>query len=205
MCVCVSGCLEERGQGVAEPKRNIQREKPVILSVFMQACVYDPTVNQSMLGAILCLLSCRVPHADTAWLMWLPWVGDSACNQAPACNHPPFLFICSFTEGQSCCQTCKLQHWGGRGWYEGKGGSGAAPQESLEVSPPYNAKNDTSLAGARGPDCQLQQIVGHCSWQNVTPSTLQTKQDPPLKGMLPNVPWCTCAGAGRDKWPFTSH
>lgn len=155
MCVCVSGCLEERGQGVAEPKRNIQREKPVILSVFMQACVYDPTVNQSMLGAILCLLSCWVPHADTAWLMWLPWVGDSACNQAPACNHPPFLFICSFTEGQSCCQTCKLQHWGGRGRYEGKGGSGAAPQESLEVSPPYNAKNDTSLAGARGPDCQL--------------------------------------------------
>lgn len=51
---------------MAESKRNIQREKPVILSVFMQACVYDPTVNQSMLGAILCLLSCRVPHADTA-------------------------------------------------------------------------------------------------------------------------------------------
>lgn len=24
--------------------------------------------------------------------------------------------------------------------------------------------------------------------KNVTPSTLQTKQDPPLKGMLPNVP-----------------
>lgn len=31
--------------------------------------------------------------------MWLPGVGDSACNQAPACNHLPLLFICNFTEG----------------------------------------------------------------------------------------------------------
>ena len=50
--------------------------------------------------------------------MWLSWVGDSACNQAPACNHLPFLFICKFTEGQSCCLSCKLQCCGrgGRVW-----------------------------------------------------------------------------------------
>lgn len=37
---------------------------------------------------------------------------------------------------------------------------GSVPQEFLEVSP-SNAKNDTSLAGAPGLNCRLQQIVGH--------------------------------------------
>lgn len=162
MCVCVSGRGEEQGTGV---QRDIQREKLEILRVF--ACVYDPTVNKSMLGATRCLLSCWVPHAGTGWLMWLPWVGDSACNQAPACNHLPLLFIYNFTEGQSCCQSCEHQCWRRGGWVWSRGREdkmGAVPQASPEVFP-SDAKNDTSLAGAWGPNCQLQQIVGHCVWQ----------------------------------------
>lgn len=120
-----------------------------------------------MLGATRCLLSCWVPHAGTGWLMWLPWVGDSACNQAPACNHLPLLFIYNFTEGQSCCQSCEHQCWRRGGWVWSRGREdkmGAVPQASPEVFP-SDAKNDTSLAGAWGPNCQLQQIVGHCVWQ----------------------------------------
>ena len=74
----------------------------------VSGCVRDPTVAPSVPGAKRHLLLCSwVAHAGTGWLMWLPWVGDSACNQAPACNHLLLLFICNFTEGQSCCQSLR--------------------------------------------------------------------------------------------------
>lgn len=66
----------------------------------------NPTFNSLLFSATWSL-----PHAGTWWWMWLPCVGDSACNQVPACNHLLLLFICNFTEGQSCCNSCNHQCW----------------------------------------------------------------------------------------------
>lgn len=61
-------------------------------------------------------------------------------------------------------------------WRSGReaGRKGAVPQAFPEVSP-FDAKNDTSLAGASGPNCQLRQIVGHCVWQKPRFLSLQAR------------------------------
>lgn len=63
------------------------------------------------------------------------------------------------------------------------------PQASPEVSP-YDAKNDTSLAGAWRPNCQLQQIAGHCAPTNTPPLLLLTPEarwDLPQNAIFPDM------------------
>lgn len=95
-------------------------------------------------------------------------MGDSACNQAPVCNHLLLLFICNFYRGTELLPELQTSTLGAEEvWYEGGGDArkGVLPQAFPDVSL-SDAKDDTSLTGASGTNCQLQQIVGHFVEQN---------------------------------------
>lgn len=52
--------------------------------------------------------------------MRLPLVRDSACNQAPACNRLPLLFICSFSKRhRAAARAACFSIWKEEGGYEG--------------------------------------------------------------------------------------
>lgn len=109
-------------------------------------------------------------HAGTGWLMWLPWVGDSACNQARACNHLPFFFICNFTEGQRFCRRCEFQYWRRGSWeWRRAEDKGAVPQASLRFHHPCQERYVSGRCLRT--NCQLQQIVGHSDPTQAPPST----------------------------------
>ena len=177
----------------------------------ISGCVQDPTVALSVPGAKRhLLLSSWVAHAGTGWLMWLLWVGDSACNQAPACNHLLLLFICNFTERQSCCQSLRAPVSG-----RGRRKAGVCMKEEGG----QEGCCATSIPRGFPLRCQERYVSGRCLGAKLSTSTncgslCLTKAPllfcpPPSKvGSSPEryvsraIPWQTCVSVGLKQAPF---
>lgn len=204
MYAFISGPVEERRMGDSRNREKHTKKDTTDFVCLMHARVYDPAVNQPALGATRRLLSSRVPHAGAGWLMWLPWLGSSACNQAPACNHLLFLFICNFTEGQ-CCE---LQCWGRGGWVWRKRGGGY--EEVLCHKHPLRFPSPVprTIHFWQVPEAQTVNFIK--LWVTL-PDKSPSSQPPKLDGifhrmpslpMCRTIPWHNCRG---NKCPFVPH